>query len=82
MASLPHIGDSARKPALGGRPPNLADPPGGCRFHPRCPLAIDKCRTEVPPLETVGADHRSACWRSAEVEPLTPASRRAKGAAA
>ena len=82
VASLPHIGDSARKPALGGRPPNLSDPPGGCRFHPRCPLAIDKCRTEVPPLETVGADHRSACWRSAEVEPLTPASRRAKGTAA
>ena len=73
VASLPRIGDASRKPALSGRPPNLADPPGGCRFHPRCPLAIDKCRTEVPPLEAVGADHRSACWRSAEVEPLTPA---------
>ena len=42
------------KPALEGRPPNLAEPPTGCRFHPRCPLAIDKCKTEVPPLEPVG----------------------------
>ncbi len=79
VASLPRIGDAARKPALGGRPPALSDPPGGCRFHPRCPLAIDKCRTEVPPLEAVGADHRSACWRSAEVEPPAPAT--ARGAA-
>ena len=69
VASLPRIGDSGRKPALGGRPPNLADPPGGCRFHPRCPLAVERCRSEAPPLETVAPDHRTACWRSAEVEP-------------
>lgn len=69
VASLPRIGDSGRKPALGGRPPNLADPPGGCRFHPRCPLAVERCRSEAPPLETVAPDHRAACWRSAEVEP-------------
>ena len=55
---------------LEGRPPNLAEPPTGCRFHPRCPLAIDRCTTEVPPLEPVGPDHRSACWRSADVRPL------------
>ena len=71
VASLPRIGDTSRKPALGGRPPNLSDPPTGCRFHPRCPLAIEKCETEVPPLEEVGTDHRSACWRSADVTPLT-----------
>ena len=67
VAALPRIGDTTPKPALEGRPPNLAEPPTGCRFHPRCPLAIDKCKTEVPPLETVGLDHRSACWRSADV---------------
>ncbi len=72
VASLPRIGNTTRKPALSGRPPNLADPPSGCRFHPRCPLAIEKCETEVPPLEAVGPDHRSACWRSADVVPLTP----------
>ena len=63
VASLPRIGDTTQRPALEGRPPSLANPPTGCRFHPRCPLAIDKCKTEVPPLETVGPDHRSACWR-------------------
>ena len=38
---------------LAGRPPNLADPPSGCRFHPRCPLAMPICRDEVPPLMPV-----------------------------
>jgi peptide/nickel transport system ATP-binding protein len=71
VASLPRIGDTTRKPALEGRPPNLADPPAGCRFHPRCPLVIDKCKTEVPPITTVGTDHRVACWRSDDVKPLT-----------
>ena len=70
VASLPRIGDTAQRPALDGRPPNLADPPAGCRFHPRCPLAIDKCKTDVPPLETIGPDHRTACWRWRDVEPL------------
>ena len=73
VASLPRIGDIQQRPALEGRPPNLADPPQGCRFHPRCPLAVDKCRKEVPPLETVGPDQRSACWRWRDVEPLVGA---------
>src|SRR5690606_16153572 len=38
VASLPRIGDTTTRPALEGRPPNLAEPPPGCRFHPRCPL--------------------------------------------
>jgi peptide/nickel transport system ATP-binding protein len=70
VASLPRIGDTTQRPALEGRPPSLANPPGGCRFHPRCPLAIDKCRTEVPPLVQVANDHRSACWRWQDVQPL------------
>ncbi|MGV8856494.1 MAG: ABC transporter ATP-binding protein [Devosia sp.] len=70
VASLPRIGDTAQRPALEGRPPSLAEPPSGCRFHPRCPLAVDKCRTDVPPLETVAPDHRTACWRWQEVTPL------------
>lgn len=44
-----------------GSPPNLLRPPEGCRFHPRCPLVMDICRTEEPPV--VGDDYRfSACW--------------------
>jgi peptide/nickel transport system ATP-binding protein len=70
VASLPRIGDTQQRPALEGRPPNLADPPQGCRFHPRCPLAVDKCRKEVPPMEVVGPDHRTACWRWQDVKPL------------
>jgi len=73
VASLPRIGDRQQRPALEGRPPNLADPPQGCRFHPRCPLAIDKCKTDVPPLETVDTDHRTACWRWRDVVPLVHA---------
>jgi peptide/nickel transport system ATP-binding protein len=70
VASLPRIGDTTQRPALEGRPPSLASPPSGCRFHPRCPLAIDKCKTDVPPLETVAPDHRTACWRWQDVKPL------------
>ena len=70
VASLPRIGDTKQRPALEGRPPNLANPPAGCRFHPRCPLAVDKCKTDVPPLETVSPNHRTACWRWRDVEPL------------
>ena len=50
IASLPRLGDTAPKEGLTGAPPNLADPPPGCRFHPRCPLASDICRREVPPM--------------------------------
>jgi len=70
IASLPRIGDRAERPSLEGRPPNLANPPGGCRFHPRCPLVIEKCRTQAPPLETVAPEQRSACWRWSDVELL------------
>jgi peptide/nickel transport system ATP-binding protein len=62
IASLPRLGDTAPKAGLGGTPPNLADPPPGCRFHPRCPRATDICRREVPPLEPLAAGHRVACF--------------------
>jgi peptide/nickel transport system ATP-binding protein len=70
VASLPRIGDTTQRPALEGRPPNLADPPPGCRFHPRCPLATDICKREVPPLMEVAPNQRSACWHWQQVEPL------------
>jgi peptide/nickel transport system ATP-binding protein len=59
--SLPMIGDRSAKASLSGAPPNLADPPNGCRFHPRCPLAMDRCRTEIPKLLTLPDRHRVAC---------------------
>src|SRR5258708_13740556 len=62
VASLPRIGDDAERPGLEGSPPNLADPPAGCRFHPRCPLAMDVCRTTVPPMTADADGHRVACF--------------------
>jgi len=62
IESLPRIGDVEPKKALGGAPPNLSAPPPGCRFHPRCPLAMDVCRREVPELTTLALGHRVACF--------------------
>jgi peptide/nickel transport system ATP-binding protein len=62
IQSLPRIGDLSTKKALPGAPPNLADPPQGCRFHPRCPLAMDICRKENPTLTTLSPGHRTACF--------------------
>lgn len=61
IGSLPMIGDKSSKASLGGSPPNLANPPSGCRFHPRCPYVMDICRAQVPPLIDLGAGHRAAC---------------------
>jgi peptide/nickel transport system ATP-binding protein len=62
IGSLPRIGDTAPKHGLGGAPPNLADPPPGCRFHPRCPLAMPVCHEQNPPLVAVGPGRRVACF--------------------
>lgn len=61
ISSLPVIGVRSTKTSLPGTPPNLANPPSGCRFHPRCPLAIDICRTDVPEMITLENNHRVAC---------------------
>jgi peptide/nickel transport system ATP-binding protein len=65
VTSLPRIGDVTQKRGLDGAPPNLADPPPGCRFHPRCPLAMETCRAEHPPMVAVAPGHRVACWVTA-----------------
>jgi oligopeptide/dipeptide ABC transporter ATP-binding protein len=64
LRSVPRL-DVPRKAKLhpiDGQPPDLAHLPRGCAFAPRCPYAIARCQTEVPPLIRVGADHVSACW--------------------
>jgi peptide/nickel transport system ATP-binding protein len=74
IQSLPRIGDLRPKKALSGAPPNLAAPPPGCRFHPRCPLAMDICRRETPALTMLAPDHRVACFAaSPAVEPVAAA---------
>jgi peptide/nickel transport system ATP-binding protein len=63
LNSAPSITGPRRKLApLKGEPPNLLKPPSGCRFHPRCPFATEKCVNEVPPLEQVGENHVVECW--------------------
>lgn len=67
IRSLPMIGERTAKASLKGTPPNLANPPSGCRFHPRCPHVMDVCRTEVPPLIPVSERHRVACHLVEEI---------------
>ncbi len=61
ISSLPVIGDKTGKGSLDGTPPNLANPPEGCRFHPRCKEAMKICKTQVPAMLDMGEEHRAAC---------------------
>jgi peptide/nickel transport system ATP-binding protein len=53
-----------------GTPPDLRDPPSGCRFAARCPLATEQCTASEPPLEPVGDAHETACFHHDEVPEL------------
>jgi oligopeptide/dipeptide ABC transporter ATP-binding protein len=68
-SAVPEIDLGARRGriVLHGAPPNAADPPPACRFHPRCPIAIDVCRREVPPLRPIAPGRIVACHRTEEV---------------
>ena len=72
LRSLPSFGDGPRRrlAAIGGRPPDLVAPVPGCAFAPRCPWAVDRCRTERPALTTVTPQQASACWRAGELPEL------------
>ncbi|MEA2781194.1 MAG: peptide/nickel transport system ATP-binding protein [Rhodospirillaceae bacterium] len=52
---------------IGGEPPNLAAPPPGCRFHPRCPMVIESCSRIDPALAALEAGHSAACLRASEL---------------
>jgi peptide/nickel transport system ATP-binding protein len=60
--------DRAETPKLAdrGAPPSLLAPPSGCRFHPRCPYAMDICKRQVPPSFAVSSGHIAACWLHAK----------------
>ena len=65
LGSIPRLHlAQARLSAIEGVVPDPVAFPQGCRFHPRCPFAVDKCRTEVPPLIQVSESHEAACWRA------------------
>ncbi|MCY4009870.1 MAG: ABC transporter ATP-binding protein [Anaerolineaceae bacterium] len=56
--------------SIEGYPPDLRQPPGGCRFARRCPLALAECREEDPVLREIVPGHWAACLRSAEMDAL------------
>lgn len=69
----PQVEQQRRRLILEGDVPSPINPPPGCHFHPRCPIAIEQCTREVPPLADYGNGHRAACWRAHESSELIPA---------
>jgi peptide/nickel transport system ATP-binding protein len=68
--------------ALPGEVPDPSRPPSGCRFHPRCPYAFDRCPREEPPLMELAPGRAAACWLQTPGEPpAAPAVRAARVAA-
>ncbi len=65
ISALPKVGvkyKETRLTGIPGNPPLLLDPPTGCRFRERCPVAFEKC-VEEPPFVQIGPNHSIACWR-------------------
>ena len=81
LASIPRLSqdNTQRLLSIPGIPPDLSDPPTGCRFAARCSRATDKCRTDEPPLTGETADHLFSCWHPVDgplalnAEPVRPA---------
>ena len=71
LAAVPRLdrGRASQLATIEGAPPNLLDPPEGCRFRPRCRYAIDAC-ADVPPLDEAEAGHFAACFRAGEIDAL------------
>jgi peptide/nickel transport system ATP-binding protein len=62
LNSIPSIKQRKRLSWIPGAPPDLRDPPPGCRFHPRCPFAMEVCRREEPPFIEIEKGHYTSCW--------------------
>jgi oligopeptide/dipeptide ABC transporter ATP-binding protein len=65
LGSIPRLHlDQERLSAIEGVVPDAAAFPQGCRFHPRCPFAVEKCSSQEPPLMQASSQHFVACWRA------------------
>ena len=75
IAAVPRSdGGGVLPDALPGEVPDPARPPSGCRFHPRCPYAFDRCPREEPPLFPVAERRGAACWlQTPGTPPAAPA---------
>jgi oligopeptide/dipeptide ABC transporter ATP-binding protein len=63
LASIPRLNEPERQLSfIPGTVPSLLNLPDGCRFHPRCPAAMDICRRQEPPEFSMGAGRAAACW--------------------
>ncbi|MBC7518096.1 MAG: ABC transporter ATP-binding protein [Microbacteriaceae bacterium] len=73
--SIPRMSAASvnRELVLEGEPPSPFDVPSGCRFHPRCPVAVAACREVDPSLKSVALEHESACLRAFELAEFAPA---------
>ncbi len=74
LAAAPELDPTIRNEvsALQGDPPSPIHIPSGCRFHPRCSLARESCKTGIPPLQKIGPGHFSACPITAAAEAPQP----------
>ncbi len=72
LAAVPVPDPARRQPevVLEGNVPNPIDPPSGCHFHPRCPLAEARCRSEMPPLVTGAGGQKVRCWVNQADDPV------------
>ncbi len=64
LSSIPKLGDAThtRLATIPGRPPDLVNPPKGCKFAPRCAYVQDRCLEEEPPLVETTPGHEYRCW--------------------
>lgn len=62
LRSVPKLRSPEKIIWIPGLPPDLVSPPPGCRFHPRCPYAMEVCKTQEPPITRITANHHVSCW--------------------
>jgi peptide/nickel transport system ATP-binding protein len=67
LQSVPRVDRKRNLIPIPGSIPNLIEPPTGCRYHPRCSFMVDKCVTEIPPLEPSGEGRQVSCHRWKEI---------------
>jgi oligopeptide/dipeptide ABC transporter ATP-binding protein len=73
IGAVPHADGAGTLPeALPGEVPDPSRPPPGCRFHPRCPYAFERCPSEEPALVTLARNRAAACWLQEPGGPLEP----------
>jgi peptide/nickel transport system ATP-binding protein len=62
LTSVPKLRSPEKIKSISGLPPDLVNPPPGCRFHPRCPHAMEICKKKEPSMKRMAPDHYASCW--------------------